>query len=71
MIEASRFSPTRPGLPGRFAIHGIDLVVEGDVRAAVDAVAMSYAAFATSDAVRAGAEHPVRIGAWHEGDHYR
>ena len=71
MIEASRFSAARPGLPGRFAIHGIDLVVEGDVRAAVEAVGMSYAAFATSDAVRAGAEHPVRIGAWHEGDRYR
>lgn len=71
MIEASRFSQARTAPPGRFAIHGIDLVVEGDVRAAVDAVAMSYAAFSTSEVVRAGAEHPVRIGAWHEGEHYR
>ncbi len=71
MIHASAVAPARSGSPGRYAIQGVDLVVEGDVRPAIDAVAESYAAFATTDRPNLGGEDPVRIAAWHEGGRYR
>jgi hypothetical protein len=69
--QAGRAGRTRPdGAVSRYAIHGLELLVETDVAAAAEAVAMSYGAFAI------GPEHPTlmdraSISASRAGDRVR